>query len=112
MLATTADDDVVPGRRRHGDHLRVGLANALPLCRWPGRCGRVVWLRSRFFRVAPRAVLMPYRGTARVVQVFDSDVATAVRLARATGCPVVLMSLGGRGFFGLRDAVREVIDGG
>jgi hypothetical protein len=65
-----------------------------------------------FSGVAPRAVLVPFRATESVVQVFDSDVATAVRLARAAGCHIVSMSLGGTGFFGLRDAIQEAVDDG
>lgn len=65
-----------------------------------------------FSGVAPEAVLVPFRATESVVQVFDSDVATAVRRARAAGCHVVSMSLGGTGFFGLRDAIQEAVDDG
>ncbi len=65
-----------------------------------------------FQGVAPRAVLVPFRATESVVQLFDSDVADAVRRARLAGCHVVSMSLGGTGFFGLREAIQEAVDSG
>ncbi|MGE3287426.1 MAG: S8 family serine peptidase [Pseudonocardia sp.] len=65
-----------------------------------------------FRGVAQGAVLVPYRATESVVQLFDSDVADAVRRARGAGCHVVSMSLGGTGFFGLREAIQEAVDGG
>jgi serine protease len=67
---------------------------------------------ARFSGVAPAAALVSFRATESVVQVFDSDVADAVRRARLAGCHVVSMSLGGTGFFGLRDAIQEAVDGG
>lgn len=65
-----------------------------------------------FSGVAPGATLVPYRATESVVQVFDSDVADAVRRARAAGCHIVSMSLGGTGFFGLQDAIGEAVAAG
>jgi hypothetical protein len=67
---------------------------------------------SGFHGVAPAATLVPIRATESVVQVFDGDVATAVRWARTHGCLVVSMSLGGKGFFGLQDAIGEAVDAG
>lgn len=67
---------------------------------------------SGFSGVATAATLVPYRATESVVQVFDSDVADAVRRARLAGCQVVSMSLGGTGFFGLREAIQEAVDSG
>lgn len=61
---------------------------------------------------APLATVVPIRAIHSVVQVFDSDVAKAVDHARRAGCHVISMSLGGKGFFGLRAAVREAVDSG
>ncbi|MET0325245.1 MAG: S8/S53 family peptidase, partial [Ilumatobacteraceae bacterium] len=65
-----------------------------------------------FHGVATAATLVPIRATESVVQVFDSDVAKAVRWARTHGCLVVSMSLGGKGFFGLQDAIGEAVAAG
>ncbi len=62
--------------------------------------------------VAPAARLVPIRTTESVVQVFDFDVAKAVRWARTHGCHVVSMSLGGKGLFGLEDAIQDAVDSG
>jgi hypothetical protein len=62
--------------------------------------------------VAPQASLVPIRAVESVVQLFDSDVARAVDHARAAGCHVVSMSLGGKGFFGLREAIQRAVDSG
>jgi hypothetical protein len=67
---------------------------------------------SGFEGVATGARLVPIRATESVVQLFDSDVAKAVRWARTHGCLVVSMSLGGKGFFGLQDAIQEALDAG
>ena len=67
---------------------------------------------SGFRGVATAATLVPIRATESVVQVFDGDVAKAVRWARTHGCLVVSMSLGGKGFFGLQDAIGEAVDHG
>ena len=67
---------------------------------------------SGFHGVATAATLVPIRATESVIQVFDGDVATAVRWARTHGCLVVSMSLGGKGFFGLQDAIGEAVDAG
>ena len=55
---------------------------------------------------------MPIRATESVVQLFDSDVAKAVAHARKVGCHVVSMSLGGKGFFGLKDEIQRAVDRG
>jgi hypothetical protein len=57
--------------------------------------------------VAPAATLVPIRATQSVVKVFDSDIAKAVDHAVRSGCDVISMSLGGKGFFGLESAVRR-----
>jgi hypothetical protein len=67
---------------------------------------------SGFHGVATAATLVPIRATESVIQVFDGDVAKAVRWARTHGCLVVSMSLGGKGFFGLQDAIGEAVDAG
>lgn len=67
---------------------------------------------GQFRGVAPAATLVPIRATESVVQVFDTDVAKAVRWARTHGCHVVSMSLGGKGLFGLEDAIQEAVDDG
>ena len=61
---------------------------------------------------APLATLVPIRAVHSVVQVLDGDVARAVDVARARGCHVISMSLGGRGFVGLRDAIRAAVADG
>ena len=72
------------------------------------------WTRRRcsvLRRSPPRQTLVSFRATESVVQVFDSDVADAVRRARLAGCHVVSMSLGGTGS-GLREAIQEAVDAG
>jgi serine protease len=62
--------------------------------------------------LAGRALLVPIRATESVVQLFDSDVAKAVAHARQVGCHVVTMSLGGKGFFGLKGEIQRAVDAG
>ena len=62
--------------------------------------------------VAPMATIVPIRTVNSVIQIFDSDVAKAVTYAVEAQCDVVSMSLGGRGFFGLKRAVRYANDNG
>ncbi len=62
--------------------------------------------------LAGGARLVPIRTTESVVQAFDSDVAKAVAHARHVGCHVVSMSLGGKGFFGLRREIQRAVDAG
>jgi serine protease len=62
--------------------------------------------------LAGRSLLVPIRATESVVQVFDSDVAKAVAHARQVGCHVVTMSLGGKGFFGLKGEIQRAVDAG
>ncbi len=59
--------------------------------------------------VAPAARLVPIRTAHSVVQVFDSDLARAVNHAVDVGCDVLSMSLGGRGFFGLKAAIERAV---
>lgn len=62
--------------------------------------------------LAGRSLLVPIRATESVLQIFDSDVAKAVAHARRVGCHVVTMSLGGKGFFGLRAEIQRAVDAG
>ena len=62
--------------------------------------------------VASKATIVPIRTVNSVIQIFDSDVAKAVTYAVEAKCDVVSMSLGGRGFFGLKRAVRFANDNG
>ena len=62
--------------------------------------------------VAPAASVVPVRATESVVQLFDSDVAAAVSHARRNHCQVVSMSLGGKGFFGLRREIDRAVAAG
>ena len=62
--------------------------------------------------LAGRSLLVPIRAIESVFQVFDSDVAKAVAHARQVGCHVVTMSLGGKGFFGLKGEIQRAVDAG
>jgi len=62
--------------------------------------------------LVPETRLVPIRATESVAQVFDSDVAKAVAHARVVGCHVISMSLGGKGFFGLKEEIQRAVDGG
>ncbi|MET4638269.1 S8 family serine peptidase [Mycetocola sp. 2940] len=62
--------------------------------------------------VAPGARVVPLRAVESVIQLFDSDVARAVDHARTTGCHVVSISVGGKGFFGLEAAIQRAVDAG
>lgn len=62
--------------------------------------------------VSPGARVVPLRAVESVIQLFDSDVARAVDHARLTGCHVVSISVGGKGFFGLERAIQRAVDAG
>ncbi|MET0887815.1 MAG: S8 family serine peptidase, partial [Mycetocola sp.] len=62
--------------------------------------------------VAPRAKVLPLRAARSVIQLFDSDVARAVDHARRNGCQLLSISVGGKGFFGLRAAIQRSVDAG
>ncbi|MET0714850.1 MAG: S8 family serine peptidase [Mycetocola sp.] len=62
--------------------------------------------------VAPRAKVLPLRAARSVIQLFDSDVARAVDHARRNGCHLLSISVGGKGFFGLRAAIQRSVDAG
>jgi hypothetical protein len=121
QLDLTRDRDVISGDDDARDSLRPPkkrLFNPLPN---PGHgtstASVLVGLgegaaATAFHGVATAATLVPIRATESVVQVFDTDVAKAVRWARQHGCHVVSMSLGGKGLFGLEDAIQEAIDDG
>ena len=68
--------------------------------------------RGEISGVAPGATLVPFRAIKSVVQVLDGDVARAVNLARERGCDIISMSLGGRGFIGLQEAIRAAVADG
>ncbi|HUP20689.1 MAG TPA: S8 family serine peptidase [Gemmatimonadota bacterium] len=63
--------------------------------------------RGQVTGVAPAATLVPIRTARSVIRIFDSDLARSVDHAVRSGCDVISMSLGGRGFFGLESAVRN-----
>lgn len=62
--------------------------------------------------VAPGAIVVPLRAVVSVIQLFDSDVARAVEHARLTGCHVISISVGGKGFFGLEKAIQRAVEAG
>ncbi|MET1052967.1 MAG: S8 family serine peptidase, partial [Mycetocola sp.] len=62
--------------------------------------------------VAPGSRVVPLRAVESVVQLFDSDVARAVEHARLSGCDLISVSVGGKGFFGLRAAIQRAVDAG
>ena len=78
------------------------------------RTGSVIASRSSgvLTGVAPASTLVPIRTVKSVAQFFDGDVAKAVNHARATGCGVVSMSLGGLGFRGLEAAIDRAVGDG
>jgi subtilisin family serine protease len=113
-LELTRDLDVVDG----DDDARDPLVR-----RWwfpldsPGhgtRTGSVIASRvtREIVGTAPEATLLPVRAVQSVVQVLDADVARAVDHARRSGCHVITMSLGGRGFVGLQDAITLAVADG
>ncbi|MBX9363224.1 S8/S53 family peptidase [Streptomyces sp. WAC04114] len=65
--------------------------------------------RGQVCGVAPESTLVPIRTITSVTQVFDGDVAKAVRYTVQAGCQVVSLSLGGLGFNGLRAAIRHAV---
>lgn len=64
---------------------------------------------GRITGIAPRARLIPIRAIQSVVQIFDSDVARAVRHATRSGAHVVSMSLGGTALRGLEAAINDAV---
>lgn len=114
---TAADWDVIDGDDDASDPLRPPrptFFNPLPN---PGHGTSTASVilgvgEGAFTGVARQARLVPYRATESVVQLFDSDVADAVRRAHQAGCHIVSMSLGGTGFFGLREAIQDAVDDG
>ncbi|MGH9150437.1 MAG: S8 family peptidase, partial [Acidimicrobiales bacterium] len=72
----------------------------------------IVGRGARVLGIAPEAILVPLRATESVVQFFDSDVARAIDHARRNDCHVISMSLGGKGFFGLKKAIQKAVDSG
>jgi subtilisin family serine protease len=93
------------------DPLRKGF---LPLTRFPGHgtgTGSVIAGRDKtvMVGVAPAATLIPLRAVNSVIQFFDTDVARAVNAAHRAGCHVISMSLGGKGLFGLEEAIERAV---
>lgn len=122
QLALQKDRDVISGDDDAVDPLKKPTAtvfNALPnsghgtstasVAAGFGEAGGAV---DRFRGVATGATIVPIRATESVVQVFDLDVAKAVRWARTHDCHIVSMSLGGKGLFGLEDAIQEAVNSG
>ena len=97
------------------------LDQGLPLMVFPGHgTGTSSVMAARggqpqdgtFLGVAPEATLVPIRAVRSVIQFLDRDVAEAVEHARNHGCAVISMSLGGKGFFGLKRAIRRAVNDG
>ncbi|HEU5149976.1 MAG TPA: S8 family serine peptidase [Iamia sp.] len=115
-LDLTTDRDVIDDDDDARDPLR---RSPVPLARFPGHgtgTGSVIVARgdgtSALRGIAPEATLVPLRAVNSVVQFLDSDVARAVDHARRHDCHIVSMSLGGKGFFGLRKAIDRCLDEG
>lgn len=110
-LDLTRDWDVVDGDDDARDPLIARWWSPLDTPGHGTHTGSVIASRvaGEIVGVAPEATLVPVRAVRSVVQVFDSDVAKAVDHARRSGCHVISMSLGGRGFIGLQDAIRRAV---
>jgi serine protease len=120
-LDLTRDRDVISNDDDARDPLRKPKTSIFNLLPNPGHGSSTASVlvgngqgmaAGAFHGVANAATLVPIRATESVVQVFDTDVAKAVRWARQHGCHVVSMSLGGKGLFGLEDAIQEAVDDG
>lgn len=115
-LDLVRDRDFVADDGDARDPVKKGL---LPLSRFPGHgTGTSSVMVGRGTRpdelvgLSPQATVVPLRAVNTVIQLFDSDVARAVNHARESGCHVLSMSLGGKGFFGLRRAIDRAVDAG
>lgn len=113
-LDLTSDYDVIDNDDDARDPLRRAFFAVLDSPGHGTSTGSVIAGREQgvISGVAPRATLVPFRAIMSVVQVLDSDVARAVNLARERGCHVISMSLGGRGFIGLQEAIRTAVSDG
>ncbi|MGH8823859.1 MAG: S8 family peptidase [Jiangellaceae bacterium] len=113
-LDLTTDYDFIDDDDNARDPLRRAFFAVLDSPGHGTQTGSVIAGRERgeISGVAPLATLVPFRAIKSVVQVLDGDVARAVNLARERGCHIISMSLGGRGFIGLQDAIRAAVADG
>src|SRR5215207_7117021 len=113
-LDLTTDYDVIDDDDDARDPLRRAFFAVLDSPGHGTQTGSVIAGRERgeISGAAPLATLVPFRSIKSVVQVLDADVARAVNLARERGCHVISMSLGGRGFIGLQEAIRAAVADG
>jgi hypothetical protein len=113
-LDLTSDFDLIDMDDDARDPLRRGFFAVLDSPGHGTQTGSVIAGRERgeINGVAPLATLVPFRAIKSVVQVLDSDVARAVNMARERRCHIVSMSLGGRGFIGLQEAIRAAVADG
>lgn len=113
-LDLTADYDIIDDDNDARDPLRRAFFAVLDSPGHGTQTGSVIAGRERgkISGVAPLATLVPIRAIKSVVQVLDSDVARAVNKARERGCHIISMSLGGRGFIGLQEAIRAAVADG
>ena len=113
-LDLALDYDLIDDDENARDPLRRSFFAVLDSPGHGTQTGSVIAGRERgeISGVAPLATLVPFRAIKSVVQVLDSDVARAVNLARERGCHIISMSLGGRGFIGLQEAIRSAVADG
>jgi hypothetical protein len=113
-LNLTLDYDVIDDDNDARDPLRRAFFAVLESPGHGTSTGSVIAGRERgeISGVAPGATLVPFRAIKSVVQVLDADVARAVNMARERGCHIISMSLGGRGFIGLQEAIRAAVADG
>ncbi len=113
-LDLSSDYDVIDDDEDARDPLRRAFFAVLDSPGHGTQTGSVIAGRERgkISGVAPLATLVPIRAIKSVVQVLDGDVARAVNIARDRGCHIISMSLGGRGFIGLQEAIRAAVADG
>ena len=113
-LDLTSDYDIIDDDDDARDPLRRAFFAVLDSPGHGTQTGSVIAGRERgkISGVAPLATLVPLRAIKSVVQVLDGDVARAVNIARERGCHIISMSLGGRGFIGLQEAIRLAVADG
>ena len=113
-LDLTSDYDLIDDDDNARDPLRRAFFAVLDSPGHGTSTGSVIAGRERgvISGIAPLATLVPFRAIKSVVQVLDSDVARAVNLARERDCHIISMSLGGRGFIGLQQAIRAAVADG
>jgi len=113
-LDLSSDYDVIDDDEDARDPLRRAFFAVLDSPGHGTQTGSVIAGRERgkISGVAPLATLVPIRAIKSVVQVLDGDVARAVNKARERDCHIISMSLGGRGFIGLQEALRSAVADG